>query len=358
MKILAVNLGSTSTKLGVFDDSGAHPLTHTLRHSREDLAPFDGIMAQKEYRKQLMEQWLSERGHPLSSFSLISARGGLIRPVEGGIYRVDEEVMDDAASCRFGTHAANLGLVIAGEWQQAFSIPAIFVDAPVTDELSPQARVSGFAGITRGCAFHALNAKRVIRLYCEEAGIDPLRHSFVVAHLGGGFSVGAYENLGAVDVNNAVEGEGPFTPERAGGLSSLSVLRLCEQFNGDTKKTYDALYRHGGLQSYFGTNDVPALLQRYEHEPNVRLIIDAMCYNVAKAVGAMAAALSGRAEQILLTGGLCYSELITSSIAARVSWIAPVRVFPGEDELAALYEGGRRYLMDAEQPKPYAIPRI
>lgn len=357
MKILAVNLGSTSTKLGVFDDRDS-PLTHTLRHSREALAPFEGIMAQKEYRKHLIERWLSQQGHPLSSFSLIAARGGLIRPVEGGIYRVDEEVMDDAASGRFGTHAANLGLVIAGEWQRAHSIPAIFVDAPVTDELIPLARVSGYAGITRSCAFHALNAKRVIRLYCEEAGIDPLLHSFVVAHLGGGFSIGAYDRLRAIDVNNAVEGEGPFTPERAGGLSSLSVLRLCEQFEGDTKKTYEALYRHGGLQSYFGTNDVPALLQKYEHEPGIRLIIDSMCYNVAKAAGAMAAALGSRPEMILLTGGLCYSELISSSIAARLSWIAPVKVYPGEDELAALYEGGRRYLMDAEQPKPYSVTRI
>lgn len=357
MKILTINLGSTSTKLGIFEDDKP-PVVHIMRHRREELLPYDGVMAQKGYRKRLMEEWLLTQGHPPSSFSLIVARGGLIRPVEGGIYRVEEDVIDDAASCRFGTHAANLGLIIAGEWQRAHSIPAIFVDAPVTDELSPLARISGYSGISRSCAFHALNAKRVIRLFCQEMGLDPYQNNFIVAHLGGGFSVGAYKGLRAVDVNNAVEGEGPFSPERAGSLSSLSVLRLCEQFGGDTKKTYDALYRHGGLQSYFGTNDVPELLKRYEHDPYVRLIIDAMCYNVSKAVGAMAATLGGCTEQILLTGGLCYSEVITASITASVHWIAPVRVYPGEDELAALHEGGLRYLMGTEQPKPYSITRI
>ena len=352
MKILTTNLGSTSTKLGVFEDDNA-PLTATLRHSREDLAPLGGIMAQEEYRKRLMEEWLEGQGHPLSSFSLIAARGGLIRPVEGGIYRVDEQVAEDAANCRFGTHAANLGLLIAARWQEDHGIPAVFVDAPVTDELTPLARVSGFAGISRSCAFHALNAKRVIRLYCGDEGLDPYRHHFIVAHLGGGFSVGAFENMRAIDVNNAVEGEGPFSPERAGNLSSLNVLRLCERLGGDTKRTYEALYRNGGLQSYFGTNDVSSLLAKYEQDPQVSLILDSMCYNVSKAIGAMAAVLRGRVERVLLTGGVCYSERLTGIITRQVAWIAPVSVFPGEDELAALYEGGRRYLSGEEGAKPY-----
>lgn len=352
MKILTVNLGSTSTKLGVFEDKNP-PLSTTLRHTKEDLSSLGGIMSQKDYRKRLMEEWLSDIGHPLPSFSLIAARGGLILPVEGGIYRVDEQVSKDAASCRFGTHAANLGLVIAGEWQQERGIPAIFIDAPVTDELSPLARVSGYAGISRSCVFHALNAKRVIRLYCDQEGLDPNANNFIVAHLGGGFSVSAFENLRAIDVNNAVEGEGPFSPERTGSLSSLNVLRLCERFGGNTKLTYEALYRNGGLQSYFGTNDVQELLAKYEQDPYVSLILDAMCYNVAKSIGAMAAALGGRVERVLLTGGVCYSERLTRIIAQRVDWIAPVGVYPGEDELAALYEGGQRYLSGEEGAKPY-----
>ena len=352
MKILAINLGSTSTKFGVFEE-GREPLTATLRHSPQELSPLGGIMGQENYRKLLMEDWLEGQGHPLSSFSLISARGGLIRPVEGGIYRVEKEVADDAATCRFGTHASNLGLVIASRWQEEYGVPAVFVDAPVTDELSPLARVSGYKGISRSCAFHALNAKRVIRLYCGDEGLDPYRHNFIVAHLGGGFSVGAFENMRAIDVNNAVEGEGPFTPERTGSLSSLNVLRLCERLGGDTKRTYETLYRNGGLQSYFGTNDVSSLLVKYEQDPQVSLILDSMCYNVSKAIGAMAAVLRGRVERVLLTGGVCYSERLTEIITRQVDWIAPVSVFPGEDELAALYEGGRRYLRGEEAAKPY-----
>lgn len=354
MKILALNLGSTSTKLGVFENT-RQLIAHTIRHSKEELAPLGGIMAQKSYRQQLVRSWLAEQGMPLEQMEAIAARSGLIRPVPGGVFAINEAAVSDALSGRWGEHAANIGLVIAHEWSGQFGIPALFVDAPTTDELSDLARVSGFNGIERRSVFHALNAKRVIHLHCEAQGQDPRRGRYIVAHLGGGISVSAWDCLRAVDVNNAVDGDGPFSPERAGSLACVSVLNLlAQQYGGDIARLKGDLYRQGGLQSYLGSNDVRALAARAATEPDVRLILDAMYYGVAKYIGAMAAALSGRVDGILLTGGLCYNEDVTRAISARVDWIAPCSIFPGEDELAALAEGAWRCLSGQEEAQVLA----
>ncbi len=349
MKILALNLGSTSTKLGVFEDT-TPVVAHTIRHTKEELAPYGGIMAQQAHRQGMMRDWLAEQGLPLENMDAIATRSGLIRPVPSGVFTVNEAAVADALSCRWGEHAANIGLAIAHEWSRQLGIPALFVDAPTTDELSDVARVSGFRGVERRSVFHALNARRVIHMHCQAQGQDPRQGRYIVAHLGGGISVSAWDSLRAVDVNNAVEGDGPFSPERAGSLSCVSVLNLLERaYAGNVTQLKSDLYRQGGLQSYMGSNDVRAMVARAGDEPEVRLILDAMYYGVAKAIGAMAAVLRGRVDGILLTGGLCYNEDTTRSIMAQVDWIAPCSVFPGEDELAALAEGAYRCLTGQEK---------
>ncbi|NLC33150.1 MAG: butyrate kinase [Clostridiales bacterium] len=348
MKILAINLGSTSTKLAVFEDT-VPVSTVCLRHPKTELARYAGIMAQKDYRRSLMDEWLSANGHHPSQMDIIVSRCGPIRPMAGGTYLIDEAAIHDATDCRYGEHAANIGLLIADEWQRTFGIPAVFVDPPCTDELDTVARVSGYEGIARRSVFHALNAKRVIRLYCDKAGLDPLCSSFIVAHLGGGISVAAFENMRAIDVTNAIDGEGPFSPERSGSLPSAGLLKLVSRFEGNAKALHTALYRQGGLQSYFDTNDVAALIDRAQNEPAVRLVLDAMYYNIAKAIGAMATVLSGKAAQIILTGGMAHNADVTDSIKARVAFIAPVTIYPGEDELAALAQGAYRCITGLEQ---------
>ena len=347
IKILVLNLGSTSTKAGIFEGTKSLVL-HTIRHSKEDLAPYPDILSQKVFRKVKLLEWLNSQKFEIRDADIIAARGGLIRPVHGGVYLVNEAAARDARGGRYGMHPANVGLLIAHEWSQEYGVPAVFVDGPTTCELSPRARVSGFAGTARRSVFHALNMKRVIRLYCEEAGKDPFLGRYIVAHMGGGITVGAFSDFRAIDVNNGVDGEGPFTPERAGSLSTRMVLDLLKKCKGDTELTYERLYREGGLVSYFGTNDVRHLSARAYNEPSVKLVLDAMFYGVTKQIGAMAAVLDGQVDQIFLTGGVAFNQELMDALKNQVQWIAPCRVYPGEDELAALAEGAWRYLSGAE----------
>ena len=341
MKILVLNLGSTSTKLGVFEDTHLL-LSHTLRHSREALAAFAGILDQRAFRQQALVAWLSENNHGMDSFDVIAARGGLLGPLPGGSFLINQAAADRAASGRHGMHAANVGMLIAKSLSDQYGIPAYFTDAPSTDEMTDVARVSGFAGIQRESIFHALNMKQVVRRHCEAHGLDPRAHSFIVAHMGGGITVAAIKNLAAVDVNNGVAGEGPFSPERAGSLPARALLRLLEDSGQTPMALYETLYRQGGAQCYFGTNDMLALEERMHQEPQVKLVLDAMLYQVARQIAGMAVPLKGQVAGILLTGGIANSSALMGQLTDLVSFIAPCSVYPGEDELTALAEGAYR----------------
>ena len=341
MKILVLNLGSTSTKLGVFEDTHLL-LSHTLRHSREALAAFAGILDQRAFRQQALVAWLSENNHGMDSFDVIAARGGLLGPLPGGSFLINQAAADRAASGRHGMHAANVGMLIAKSLSDQYGIPAYFTDAPSTDEMTDVARVSGFAGIQRESIFHALNMKQVVRRHCEAHGLDPRAHSFIVAHMGGGITVAAIKNLAAVDVNNGVAGEGPFSPERAGSLPARALLKLLEDSGQTPMALYETLYRQGGAQSYFGTNDMLALEERMHQEPQVKLVLDAMLYQVARQIAGMAVPLKGQVAGILLTGGIANSSALMGQLTDLVSFIAPCSVYPGEDELTALAEGAYR----------------
>ena len=349
-QLLTLNFGSTSSKVGVFNNTDLVKET-TIRHPKETLNQFKSIDAQKEYRKQLIENWLDDNGFKLQDFDLFSVRCGLIRPIQAGIYHINQAAVNDALSGHFTMHAANLGLVIGYEWMQHYHIPAIFSDGPTTDELSDLARISGFAFKQRRSVFHALNTKRTIRLHCQNHELNPFENNFIVGHLGGGITISAFQKFRAIDVNNGIDGEGPFTPERTGTLSNRILLELVDENDGNTKKVKEDLYRFGGLHSYFQTNDVKELVERAHHDPQVKLVIDAMIYMIAKEIGAMASVLKGDVKAILITGGLAYSEYITSEIINATNWIAPVVLYPGENELQALAESGYRYLMKEEIAK-------
>ncbi len=353
MKVLALNLGSTSTKAGVFQDNRCM-WQHTLRHDKGPLSRLDTMEAQRVWRQQQVEELLAQRGCHPRDMDVYAVRCGLIRPVDAGVYLVDKTVVEDALSGRYGQHPANLGLLIGYDWSNAYGKPAVFVDAPVTDQLCDDARESGYAGVARVSIFHALNARRVIRLHCEKQRLDPMGHNFIVAHMGGGITVAAFEKMRAIDVNNGVAGEGPFSPERTGWLSRDALLALVARHRGDLEAVRKALYQQGGLTSWFGTNDVRALWDRAAGKPQVRRVLSAMLYQIAKQAGAMAAALGGRVDGVLLTGGLAYNSGLMTDLAQRVSWIAPCAVFPGEDELAALAEGAFRFLRDEEPPRRIA----
>lgn len=350
MNILAINLGSTSTKIGVFIDTVCR-WQHTLRHSRDELMQCPDILGQRDLRREALETLLLEQNISLDAFDMYAVRCGLIRPVQGGVYHISDAVVNDALNGRCGQHAANLGLLIGHEWSRRFGVPAVFVDAPVTDEMTPLARYSGFAGFPRRSVFHALNAKRAVRLYCREQGLNPHEEQMIVVHMGGGISVSAWREMRAVDTTNGVDGEGPFSPERVGDVSHVSVLALLDKLGGDPEAVRQALYRQGGLQSYCGTNDVRALCERAGEEPEVAMALDAMLYTIAKSVGAMAAVLEGRVRAILLTGGLAFNDGLMTKLSGKLSWLAPCRIYPGEDELAALAEGAYRVLIGEEEAK-------
>ena len=341
MKMLVLNLGSTSTKLGVFEDRNLL-VSHVIRHSKEELSAFPGILDQEDFRKQALVRWLSENDHGMEGIKVIAARGGLLGPLPGGSFRIDEAVAQRARSGRYGMHAANVGILIAKSLSDSYGIPAYFTDAPSTDELADIARVSGFAGIERSSIFHALNMKQVVRRHCRETGKDPHAHNFIVAHMGGGITVAAIRGLQAIDVNNGVDGEGPFSPERAGSLPTKAVLNLLAEGGMEPMALYDTLYRQGGLQSYFGTNSMMELEERAFTEPRVQLVVEAMMYQVAKQVAAMAVPLQGQVDRILFTGGIANRQELMNRLGAMVSFVAPYTVYPGEDELTALMEGAYR----------------
>lgn len=357
-RLLIINPGSTSTKIGVYEDE--KPLfEETLRHDVKELAPYARIIDQYAFRKQVILDALHEKGFNLTKFSAIVGRGGLLRPIPGGTYRVNATMLEDLKSGRYGEHASNLGAILAHEIASQLNIPAFIVDPVVVDELEPLARISGVPGIERKSIFHALNQKAVARRIAREMGKRYEEVHFIVAHMGGGISVGAHKAGRVVDVNNALDGEGPFSPERAGTVPAGDLVRLCFSGRHTQEEIRRMLVGKGGLVAHLGTNDAREVERRVEEgDERARLVYEAMAYQVAKAIGAAAAVLEGRIDAIILTGGLAYSKMFTDWIARRVAWIAPVKIYPGENELAALAEGALRVLRGEEEAKEYPVPVV
>lgn len=338
---MAINPGSTSTKFALFEEDEIL-FEKTLRHSPEDLAGFIRIADQFHYRKDLIMEELTVRNIDLDSISAVVGRGGVVKPIESGIYEVNQKLIDDLVEAVRGEHASNLGGLIASDI--ATHLPeakAFIVDPVVVDELLPVARISGHPEIERVSIFHALNQKAVSRLYASSSGRSYEELNLVVAHMGGGISVGAHRKGKVVDVNNALHGDGPFSPERSGGLPARQLIDLC--FSG--KYSYDELKQmitgKGGMLAYLGTNNFKKACEMAEGgDEKAILITEALAYQIAREIGAMAAVLDGKVDAIILTGGLAYQESHVERIRRKVGFIAEVMVFPGEDEIRALAFNG------------------
>lgn len=352
-RILVINPGSTSTKIGVFDN-GRAILEKTIRHDVREMAKFDRIIEQYEFRKNMILETLDLEGINISKFSAICGRGGLLRPIEGGTYEVNEAMVQDLKIGFAGEHASNLGGIIAFEIAEALNIPAFIVDPVVVDEMEPIAKVSGFPGMERKSIFHALNQKAVARRVASRYGRSYHEMNFVVAHMGGGITVGAHKNGKVIDVNNGLHGDGPFSPERAGTVPAGDLVALCYSGEYQQDEMMKRLVGGGGLMGYLGTNDglqVERMIK--DGDEQAALIFKAMAYQVAKEIGAASSVLAGKVDSIILTGGLAYSRLFTQEICERVNWIADCVIEPGENELQALAEGALRVLDGQEKGKSY-----
>ena len=351
-RILVVNPGSTSTKIGVYEDEQLL-FDKTLRHSAEDIAQFNTIPAQKDWRRDLVMKALREQGFDARTLSAVSGRGGLLRPIRGGTYAVNDNMVKDCTIGVQGQHASNLGGLIAREIGDELGIPSFIADPPVVDEMQAIARYSGHPLIPRVSKFHALNQKAVAKRYAKEVGKKYEDLNLIVCHMGGGVSVGAHVKGNVVDTENALDGEGPFSPERAGSLPTDAVMKLC--FSG--KYTEEELRKmfvgRGGLVAYAGSTDMRDLLKMAETDAKVAEVIDAFHYQIGKEIGSMAAAMHGQVDQIILTGGIAYGKETVQALKDMVEWIAPVTVYPGEDELLALAQAALRVLTGEEQAKKY-----
>lgn len=352
-RILVINPGSTSTKIGVFDNERSI-FEKTIRHDTEEIKQYKSIIDQYEFRKQTILAALDEEGINISKLSAVCGRGGLLRPIEGGTYRVNEQMLTDLRKGYSGQHASNLGGILAHEIATALNIPAFIVDPVVVDELDPIARISGFSLIERKSIFHALNQKAVARRVAKQLGKTYEEVNLIVAHMGGGITVGAHKQGRVVDVNNGLDGEGPFSPERAGTVPAGDLVSLC--FSGEyyREEIMKKLVGQGGLVGYLGTNDAVKVEKMIAAgNEKAKLVYSAMAYQVAKEIGAASAVLAGKVDAIVLTGGLAYGKGFVKEIADRVNWIAEVIVQPGENELQALAEGALRVLRGEEKAKDY-----
>lgn len=357
MKVLALNPGSGSTKLAFYEHD-REVFAETIQHSDEELAPFRErpIWAQRDFRKQAILDVLAERDVDVATLDAVVARGGLLKPLSSGTYRVNARMLEDLERAERGEHASNLGAPLAHEIAQSAGpdCPAFIVDPVSVDEWPPVARLSGLAGLDRECLSHALNTKAVAKRYAAAMGCpyDELR--LIVAHLGSGISVSAHENGRMVDVTNSRE-EGAFSTERAGSIPVMKLVDLCYSGRYTRDEMERMIFREGGLYSYLGTKDLQTALGRADAgDGQARLVVDAMSYQIAKAIGAMASVLAGQIDAVLITGGMAHADAFVRALTQRISWIASVAVYPGEDELQALAEGALRVLDGTEAAQAYA----
>ena len=339
MKILAINLGSTSTKLAVYE--GETEIWRTnIHHPTKELEPFHHAVEQFEYRETHIREALRASGLDLH-FDAVVGRGGLLKPTPGGVYLVDEKLKEDSWNAKM-EHVCNLAAGIADDIAKAVGCTAYIADPPVTDELRDEARLSGLPQLPRYPMFHALNSRAMSRKYAKSIGRNYEDLNLIVVHLGGGISVSAHQYGKVVDVNNAVNGEGPFSPERAGTLPARQLVDLCYSGKYAWNEVRKMLNGKGGLVAHLGTTDVKHVVEEIEAgNKQYESVLKAMFYTVGKQIGSMHVALECNTDAILLTGGIAYNDYCVGLIRQWVEKIAPVAVLPGEDEMGALAMNAR-----------------
>jgi len=351
-RVLAINPGATSSKFAVFDDEKI-VFKKVVEHQGAALQGFSRVIDQFQYRSDLITDALKEANIPLESLDAVVARGGLLKPMQGGTYAVNELMLADLKKAERGEHASNLGGVLADNIAKPLGIPAFIVDPVAVDELQPVARVSGFPDLERISMAHALNMKAVARKVAAELGMQYRDANFVVAHLGTGISMSVHQGGKMIDIVDGKE-EGAFSPDRCGGLPASQLVKLC--YSG--KYTYEELranlFGSGGFQAYLGTKDARDLERLAEEgDEKAELLLQAFSYQVAKDIGSLATVVKGKADRIILTGGMAYSKRLVTDITDRVGFIAPVVIIPGEEELESLSAGTIRVLHDEEQARVY-----
>ena len=352
-KLLIINPGSTSTKIGVYSDE-KEVLVETLRHSSDEIAKYDSIFEQKNFRKEVIMNILKKNNIDVSSLDAIVGRGGMLRPIPGGTYEVTDKLLEDLKIGVSGQHASNLGGILANEIAKEVGIRSFIVDPVVVDELQDVARISGMPELPRRSIFHALNQKAVAKRYAKENGSKYDDLNLVVVHMGGGVSVAAHRGGLVVDVNNTLDGDGPFSPERSGSVPVGDLVKLCFSGKYTQSEIYSKIVGKGGYVAYLNTNDARDVLKaREEGNEYASLIFDAFIYQICKAIGEMSTVLNGKVNQIILTGGIAYSPIVVNAIKEKVQWISDLTIYPGEDELLALAQGAIRVLNGEEEAREY-----
>ncbi len=352
-KSLIINPGSTSTKIGVFEDETLL-FDETLRHSTEEISKYDCIFAQKDFRKDIIMNFLKEKNFDINSLDFIVGRGGMLKPIPGGTYAVTDELLEDLKVGVSGQHASNLGGILAREIADSIGVPSFIVDPVVVDEMMPIARYSGVPELPRKSIFHALNQKAVAKRYAKEVGKAYEDLNLIVVHMGGGVSVGPHKNGKIVDIFNALDGDGAFSPERAGAVPVGDLVKMCFSGKYTEAEVYKKLVGNGGFNAYCGTNDMRNVAKKVdEGDKYAEEVREAFVLQMSKNIGAMATVLNGKIDQIIVTGGIAYDKVVVGKIKERCEWIAPFTVYPGEDELLALVQGGLRVVNGEEEAMKY-----
>lgn len=352
--ILTINPGSTSTKISLFSNE-EEIFSSNLKHSFKEISKYKRVTDQYYFRREIILDSLKNSKIDLNSIDCIVGRGGLIRHIPSGVYSINQQMIKDLKSNLSGEHPCNLGGILAKDIAKDFpNIQTFIADPVVVDELQDIARLSGHPKIERHSIFHALNQKAIARNYASDIGKKYEELNLIVVHLGGGISIGVHKEGRVIDVNDGLNGEGPYTPERSGGLTAKNIVSLC--FTGEY--TQDDIKRmitgEGGLAAYLGTNNVKTVLKRIKKGDNyAKTILNGMSYQVSKEIGAMATVLKGNIDAIILTGGIAYSSEVTDFITDHVKYLAPVKIYPGEDEMLALAQNGLRVLRKEVEPLEY-----
>ena len=348
IKTLVINPGSTSTKVGVFEDETLL-FEETLRHPTEEIAKYASVIDQKDFRKAIILDFLKEKNCAPESLNVIVGRGGLLKPIPGGTYPVSDALLADLKAGVQGQHASNLGGILAREIGDSLGIPSYIVDPVVVDELTNKARIPGMPELPRRSIFHA-----VARRFAKENGKRYEDLNLIVIHMGGGVSVGAHNHGKVVDVNNILDGEGCFSPERSGTVPVGDLVKMCFSGKYTQQEVYKKICGNGGFNGYLHTNDARTVGKMAdEGNAEAKLVWDAFFYQIAKDAGAMAAVLHGQVDQIILTGGIAYNPNTEKYLKEYLGFIAPITVYPGEDELLALCQGALRVMTGEEKPMAY-----
>ena len=353
VKSLIINPGSTSTKIGVFEDETLL-FEEPLRHSTEEIASYASIVDQKDFRKQIILDLLKEKAFDIHSLQVVVGRGGMLKPIPGGTYAVSDGLLEDLKIGKQGQHASNLGGILAREIGDSIGVPSYIVDPVVVDELMPISRYSGVPELPRTSVFHALNQKAVAKRYAKEQGKAYDSLNLIVVHMGGGVSVGAHEKGRVVDVFNALDGDGAFSPERAGAVPTGALIKMCFSGEYTEKEVYKKVVGNGGFNAYVGTNDMRDVEKMVQGgDQKAAEVREAFIMQVAKNIGSMACVLKGQIDQIIITGGIAYDKVVVGGLRERTGFLAPITVYPGEDELLALAQGALRVMSGEEKAMEY-----